>query len=156
MKDYDDYLWFKCDESWFEVFRILSKSELDRLFTAIEAYITDNEIPELPGAERVAFALMKKDLTKDRDRVRKIKNSIQKLGESKYIRNSKEYSCWRKQVFERDEYTCQICGKRGGKLNAHHKVRFADCPEKRLDIDNGITLCESCHKQVHHLKIIIE
>lgn len=61
------------------------------------------------------------------------------------IRSSLEYEQWRKAVFERDMYTCQICKEVGGKLNADHIKRFADYPELRLDVTNGRTLCESCH-----------
>lgn len=64
-------------------------------------------------------------------------------------RHTNEYREWRKNVFKRDDYTCQICGKRGGKLNAHHIIRYRNSVENRTNIDNGITLCESCHKAVH-------
>lgn len=57
-----------------------------------------------------------------------------------------EYKIWRKTVFERDNYTCQFCGKRGGKLNADHIKPFARFKKLRLDVNNGRTLCESCHK----------
>ena len=67
----------------------------------------------------------------------------------KDIRKSKAYSDWRKSVFERDDFTCAICGHRGGELNAHHIKPFAKYPEDRFDVDNGITLCKECHKQVH-------
>ncbi len=63
------------------------------------------------------------------------------------IRNSKEYKIWREAVFERDNYTCRFCGERGGKLNADHIKPFAYFPELRLAIDNGRTLCVSCHKK---------
>ena len=66
------------------------------------------------------------------------------------IRRSKEYAAWRTAVFERDRYTCQCCGKRGVKLNAHHIKPFAYYHDLRLDVTNGITLCERCHKEVHH------
>lgn len=66
------------------------------------------------------------------------------------IRASEEYKEWRKAVFERDDYTCQLCGAHGVRLNAHHKKPFATYPELRTETDNGITLCESCHKKVHH------
>lgn len=63
------------------------------------------------------------------------------------IRTSNKYKQWRTAVFERDSYTCQNCGQVGGKLNADHIKRFADFPELRLDVSNGRTLCESCHRQ---------
>jgi len=60
----------------------------------------------------------------------------------KYI----EYQQWRKQVFERDNYTCQCCGdKKGGNLNAHHISSYTNDKDNRLNIDNGITLCDKCH-----------
>lgn len=67
-------------------------------------------------------------------------------------RHTKEYSNWRMAVFARDNYTCQKCGKRGGRLNAHHIKRYRSCVEERTNINNGITLCESCHRAVHSLE----
>lgn len=65
------------------------------------------------------------------------------------IRKSVEYSKWRTAVFVRDEYTCQICGQVGGRLNAHHIKLFSKYPKLRLKVSNGLTLCESCHKEIH-------
>lgn len=65
------------------------------------------------------------------------------------IRRTAAYQKWRKAVFERDNYTCQICGQVGGRLNAHHVKPFAEFPAFRLDVSNGSTLCESCHRNVH-------
>lgn len=64
-------------------------------------------------------------------------------------RKSRKYKEWRKSVFERDNYTCQICGKRGGNLNAHHIKRYRNNIEDRTNTDNGITLCEKCHRELH-------
>ncbi len=64
-------------------------------------------------------------------------------------RNTPEYKQWRCEVFERDKYTCQVCWKSGVKLNAHHIKRWADNEELRLDVNNGLTLCEPCHKTEH-------
>lgn len=68
---------------------------------------------------------------------------------AKDIRSSKEYSDWRKQVFERDKYTCQHCFEKGGQLNAHHIKEFAKYEKLRFRVDNGLTLCVECHKKVH-------
>lgn len=61
-------------------------------------------------------------------------------------RATKAYKEWRKAVFERDNYTCQFCHKRGGDLEADHIKQFAYHIEVRLDLDNGRTLCKPCHK----------
>lgn len=60
-----------------------------------------------------------------------------------------EYRRWRNSVFERDGFTCHKCGQVGGKLNAHHLDGYDKHKEKRLDVSNGITLCESCHIDFH-------
>lgn len=62
------------------------------------------------------------------------------------IRKSIEYRQWRNSVFVRDNYTCQVCDKRGGWLEADHIKQFAYYPELRFDISNGQTLCKPCHK----------
>src|SRR3990167_5919079 len=65
--------------------------------------------------------------------------------EIRRIRNSDEYALWRKAVFVRDNYTCIWCGSNGN-INADHIKPFSDYPELRFAIDNGRTLCVSCHK----------
>ena len=62
-------------------------------------------------------------------------------------RGSLEAKTWRKAVFERDDYTCTICGRRGGTLHADHIKRFSDYPELRWVLENGRTLCVDCHRQ---------
>lgn len=64
-------------------------------------------------------------------------------------RNYPEYIKWRTSVFERDDYTCQNCKQIGGELNAHHILSYKDYPEQRIEINNGVTLCKSCHKKEH-------
>jgi len=65
------------------------------------------------------------------------------------IRNLSKYKQWRIDVFTRDNYTCQLCNQNGGTLNAHHVQSFAEAIEYRFNVDNGKTLCESCHMNLH-------
>lgn len=78
---------------------------------------------------------------------------------SDQIRSSFYYRQWRSDIFYRDDFTCQSCGRRGGELQAHHIKPFAlilelndvktveqaiRCSEL-WDINNGITYCQKCH-----------
>lgn len=66
-------------------------------------------------------------------------------------RKGLRYLAWRKAVFERDGYACVSCNSTVNKLHAHHIKSFDEYPELRVDIDNGLTLCTSCHNKHHHL-----
>lgn len=78
------------------------------------------------------------------------------------IRASDEWKIWRNSIFQRDDFTCQKCKERGGKLQADHcnipfavilfkyKIKtLADAKKcKELwNINNGKTLCVSCHQK---------
>ena len=56
-----------------------------------------------------------------------------------------QYIEWRSFVFERDKYTCQDCGEKGGYLHAHHIKSWARYPKLRYELNNGITYCKECH-----------
>lgn len=54
---------------------------------------------------------------------------------------------WSKKIRKRDKL-CQMCNS-NEKLHAHHIINYIFDPSKSLDLDNGITLCEECHKLFH-------
>ena len=64
-------------------------------------------------------------------------------------RYTAEYKQWRLDVMKRDEFTCSCCNGRGGTLEVHHILAYSRYPEARLSLDNGATLCKSCHKDFH-------
>lgn len=56
-----------------------------------------------------------------------------------------EYDTWRNAILRRDDFTCNICGQRGGKLEAHHLKPWATYPEMRYVVENGVVLCHQDH-----------
>jgi len=81
---------------------------------------------------------------------------------SKRIKTSFKYKEWRETIFQRDNWTCRKCGKRGGVIiHPHHKKSLTTILEENniktledvleckelWDINNGITLCRKCHKE---------
>jgi hypothetical protein len=83
------------------------------------------------------------------------KNPYFKHGKSsrnRAIRQTYDYQKWRKDVFERDDFTCRGCGVRGVYITAHHIKSFAYHPDLRFDLDNGLTLCEPCHEKTDNYK----
>lgn len=68
---------------------------------------------------------------------------------NKLARHTTEYRLWITSVFERDNWTCQMCHTRGGDIHAHHIKPFAKYPELRTSIENGLTLCKKCHRITH-------
>lgn len=67
-------------------------------------------------------------------------------------RNTSENTEFVKKVMARDNYTCQCCNK---PLNhdgvVHHLNGWDNFKEQRYDVQNGITLCETCHKNFHSI-----
>lgn len=65
---------------------------------------------------------------------------------------------FREAVFERDNYTCQVCGTKWSKeaanpdfhlLNAHHITDRSLMPNGGYVPENGVTVCEGpCHRKV--------
>jgi len=66
--------------------------------------------------------------------------------------DSQKYKEWRIAVYKKDNFTCQICGRRKVRgveitLNADHIQPWSIYPELRFKVSNGRTLCVECHKQ---------
>ena len=124
-------------ESFFKaISRIKKDADRCKAYDAICSYALYGNEPDLSGEAKKAFDSILDGLDTE-------------IRESREGRRSTRYKDWRKQVFDRDDYTCQRCGVRGAKMNAHHKLSYANYHDLRYDISNGITLCVPCHKAVH-------
>ena len=96
--------------------------------------------------------------SKSLDKVVSVSNLV------RLIRRMDEYELWKRAVFMRDRFTCQHCGARNGRkrvIEADHIVSITqlirenkvnslesarNC-DKLWNINNGRTLCHSCHEQ---------
>jgi len=57
---------------------------------------------------------------------------------------------WQKKrlkVFERDKWTCQMCGSKTKTLNVHHIEYRKGCEPWEYPLKTLITLCEDCHEE---------
>lgn len=102
-----------------------------------------NAIKELENAGYITF-----DWSQFHEGSKKIKMHSH-VTETQRGRYSKEYAPCRNAVYKRDGFSCQKCGKRSCKLNAHHIKPWAKFPDLRFDLTNGMTLCEKCHRAIH-------
>ncbi len=50
------------------------------------------------------------------------------------------------------DYTCQECGRRGGRLHAHHAVPVWRDPARARDPSNLVTVCDGCHRRIHRMR----
>ena len=62
-------------------------------------------------------------------------------------RRTRKYRIWRVQVIRRDK-VCAVCGS-VKRRQAHHKNSGAYFADERFNVENGITLCSSCHTKYH-------
>ena len=67
------------------------------------------------------------------------------------IRNSPKYKLWQRSCMERDCFIDKKTGQKGGKLEVHHIHNFADYPELRFVVENGVTLSKKSHREFHFL-----
>lgn len=135
----------------------LSDAETGRLVKALAQYSLTGEEPVSKGNERYVLDYFLQMADEYSPKSTAGANHPNWKGgitpQNQIDRNTVEYKAWRNAVFQRDDYTCQLCGEHGGYLNAHHIVPFSQDKEKRLCVENGITLCGDCHRAVHKKKI---
>lgn len=126
------------------------------LLQYIGEYAMDEKVPEQPGTAFALFLAIRPLLDSRRKKVEagrlgglKRKSDSEELPEElRQARKTYPYKQWRKAVMERDGHTCTQCGATD-ELEAHHIKPFAEFPELRYDVSNGVTLCHKCHALLH-------
>jgi hypothetical protein len=87
------------------------------------------------------------------------------------IRNTTKYLNWRLSILKRDNFTCKIChasvkDNKSLRLDVHHAKTFNDiCNENSVstveqalgceelwNLNNGVSICYRCHKDVEELR----
>lgn len=109
-----------------------------QFYECITEYVFYGHLPENIDREIAAMFVL-------------IKNKLDKQNKSYWNfedRRSSKYKKWKEEVLKRDNYLCQEC-KTNENLVVHHIKNFSENINARFDINNGITLCQKCHREVH-------
>lgn len=60
------------------------------------------------------------------------------------------YREWCLDIKKKFNFTCVVCkDNKGGNLVSHHLESYHANKELRMNLDNGVCLCEDCHKKFH-------
>jgi len=54
---------------------------------------------------------------------------------------------WRARVIARDQFICRRCGAENSFVAHHIKAQYQE-PKLALELDNGETLCQVCHRKL--------
>jgi len=124
---------------------------------------TLRQLAKLPKSQEIKDKLRKANLGKKQSIETRLKMSEGRKGDKHWnwqdgktsenliIRHSFEMKLWRKACMERDDFTDQKTGQRGGELVVHHINNFSSFPELRTSIENGITLSKESHIEFHKI-----
>ena len=114
-----------------------------------------------PGREKL-ISIMQTDEYKSKSSMAKMgsnnpmwdpnKTDEEREREKNHSRRFPGYKDFRRKVYERDNFTCKICGdNKGGNLVVHHINGFKWDVRNRMEVDNGVTLCTLCHNEFHRM-----
>jgi len=84
------------------------------------------------------------------DQKRGSKNPHWKGGVTRYgVQIRRDVAALAPEVLRRHDYTCRLCGRRGGRLTIHHVLPIWARPDLVLDVGNLVPLCRVCHLKVN-------
>src|SRR5205823_6181825 len=149
------------------VIRSLEKIVREELNRNIASINLHKIIDGIQDDEDIIIANTSTSLVNYQDDDTKLPASLLKLK----IRNTTEYLNWRIAILKRDNFKCRMCSasikdNKALRLEVHHAKSFNDiCKENNIttikqalackeiwSLDNGISLCYGCHKNLEKLK----
>ena len=127
-----------CANTLYKTGRPVSAERNAKISSTMKGAIkTDEHIAKLKAARRIT--------------IQKKIDAITKMYGEKNVYPKHHFIEWAKDVKTRDSYTCVRCNTvaTGYYINAHHVIPKEYFPNQALNINNGVTLCTTCHKQIH-------
>ncbi len=101
----------------------------------------------------VKCQIKNKDYQKSKGRIGWDNKNFKGLSlKTRHLRKLVVYKIWRKSVLERDNYTCQHCGSKDS-LEVHHIMELRNNNGLALNVENGLVLCNSCHRKTDNYAI---
>jgi 5-methylcytosine-specific restriction endonuclease McrA len=55
-----------------------------------------------------------------------------------------------KLMAEHNVYKCELCGNTTERLQMHHLYAVSEFPDKALEQNNTMLVCERCHQRIHN------
>lgn len=118
-------------------YQYIDKEACSVIVDAIAILIGDYEI-----IRKQAAVLLLKVLLKDRF----LKTLLSHEDMYPFDRSDSRVRAWAKEIISKGK--CEKCGSKE-MLEAHHIIKWADYPQGRNDIKNGMCLCHDCHTEEH-------
>lgn len=142
----------KCGENVFMTWReYLTHYRNNNIFCR-ECRNKQNKEATLKRQEEKKKELERLKRIKEKERIAKKQEFLkQQDSEYKHRLDNPRYKMFISNVLDRDNYTCQCCGKtiKDVTIEIHHLNGYNWSIKQRCDENNGICLCEDCHKEFH-------
>lgn len=111
------------------------------------AYYWNSTFSIKPGAKRLrAKRQIKRGGKLKRSSLKRSPRPMNKIGR-RGKRDSPKLVKWRREVRQRDNYTCQYpgCGKHSKRIDVHHIAKKSERPDLKFEASNGVCLCREHH-----------
>lgn len=143
-------------KSFADALRCLPDDQRLQVYDAICSYALEGDAGEVDGIVAAVLCLVKPQIDANNKRYengkkggRPMERTEDEVIDDSKFRRSTEYKKWRDAVIAKNGKVCAKCGTTEGQLNAHHIKNIHDYPNLRLEVSNGVVLCNTCHAQAH-------